>query len=300
MRQKNKELLYKRYRNIYYNLYSIIKMSEHILFYSKKCQFCKQLFSLLETNQRLMNNFLIICIDDKRYRIPKAIKSVPSAIIPSPTGEPQIYTGKQLINWVKNRTNSQQRQIPVQQQQQQQQGRNPNLNRNVQQQQQQKTMEPEIWDSFMMNNLSGTFAFLNDNENEVVNDKNGFASLESLYNFKIHTVEDDGIKGRGDVKPVAYSTDDDSLRIPQGGNGRSQGNPFADSEQQSRNNSNYNPNEFNPRANIGQSFDPNMFRDQNYEGNDSRANARKSQFDSQMEAFKNQRDMGMPQPLRRM
>ncbi len=279
-------------------------MSEHILFYSKKCQFCKQLFSLLENNPRLMNIFLIICIDDKRYRIPKAIKSVPSAIIPSPTGEPQIYTGKQLINWVKNRSNSQQQrqsQMPVQQQQQ---NRNPNLNRNpqIQQQQQQQTMEPEIWDSFMMNNLSGTFAFLDDNENEKVKDKNGFASLNSLYNFKIQTPEDDGMKGKGELKPVAYSTDDDSLRIPQG-NGRSQGNPFADSNgygnsQQSSNS--YNPNEFNPRANMGQSFDPDMFRDQNYEGNDSRSNSRKSQFDSQMEAFKNSRDMGMPQPLRRM
>ncbi len=271
-------------------------MSEHILFYSKKCQFCKQLFSLLESNPRLMNIFLIICIDDKRYRIPKAIKSVPSAIIPSPTGEPQIYTGKQLINWVKNRTNSQQRQSQSQMPVQQQQNRNPQI-------QQQQTMEPAIWDSFVMNNLSGTFAFLNDNENEKVKDKNGFASLNSLYNFKIQTPEDDGMKGKGELKPVAYSTDDDSLRIPQG-NGRSQGNPFADSNEYNnshqQSNNSYNPNEFNPRANMAQSFDPNMFRDQNYEGNDSRSNSRKSQFDSQMEAFKNQRDMGMPQPLRRM
>ena len=273
-------------------------MSEHILFYSKKCQFCKQLFSLFENNPRIMNIFLIICIDDKRYRIPKAIKSVPSAIIPSPTGDPQIYTGKQLMNWIKNRTNSQERRAPVQQQQN---GNYPQqMGRNVQQHQQQvqKEIEPEIWDSFMMNNLSGTFAYLDDNENEKVKDKNGFASLNSLYNFKIPTPDDDGIKGKGDVKPIAYSTDDDSLRLPQGG--RNQGNPFADSGEQSSSSSSYNPNEFNPRANMSQSFDPNMFRDQNYEGNDSRANSRKSQFDSQMEAFKNQRDMGMPQPLRRM
>jgi hypothetical protein len=277
-------------------------MSEHILFYSKKCQFCKQLFSLLENNPRIMNIFLIICIDDKRYRIPKAIKSVPSAIIPSPTGDPQIYTGKQLINWIKNRTNSQERRAPVQQS-----GNYPQqMGRNVQQQQQQQqqqVIEPEVWDSFMMNNLSGTFAYLDDNENEKVKDKNGFASLNSLYNFKISTPDDDGIKGKGDVKPVAYSTDDDSLRLPSSGGGRNQGNPFADSDSygnQKQSNSNYNPNEFNPRANMGQSFDPNMFRDQNYEGNDSRSNSRKSQFDSQMEAFKNSRDMGMPQPLRRM
>lgn len=281
-------------------------MSEHILFYSKKCQFSKQLFSLLENNPRIMQIFLIICIDDKRYRIPKAIKSVPSAIIPSPTGDPQIYTGKQLINWVKNRTNSQERRIPVQQQQQN--CNNPQqMGRNIQQKQQQnlyKEVEPEIWDSFMMNNLSGTFAFLNDNENEKVNDKNGFASLNSLYNFKISTPDDDGIKGRGDVKPVAYSTDDDSIRLPSSGTGgRNQGNPFADSDSygnQQQSSNSYNPNEFNPRANMSQSFDPNMFKDQNYEGNDSRSNSRKSQFENQMETFKNSRDMGMPQPLRRM
>ncbi len=277
-------------------------MSEHILFYSKKCQYSKQLFSLLENNPRLMNIFLIICIDDKRYRIPKAIKSVPSAIIPSPTGDPQIYKGNQLMNWVKNRIHSQERKIPVQQQQQAR-NQNPNLNRNIQQQNGQNgqnEMEPEIWDSFMMNNLSGTFAFLDDDENEKVKDKNGFASLNSLYNFRIQTPDDDGMKGKGELKPVSYSTDDDSLRIPSSGNGRSQGNPFADSNNHQHNSNSYNPNEFNPRGNMSQSFDPNMFKDQNYEGNDSRTNSRKSQFDSQMEAFKNQRDMGMPQPLRRM
>ncbi len=279
-------------------------MSEHILFYSKKCKYSNQLLSMLENNPRLMNIFLIICIDDKRYKIPKAIKSVPSAIIPSPTGDPQIYKGTQLMNWVKSRSHSQQRQ--PQYQQSSQNGRNPqHMGRNIQQNQPQvkKEIEPEVWDSFMMNNLSGTFAYIDDNENEKVKDKNGFASLNSLYNFRIQTPDDDGIKGKGDIKPIAYSTDDDSLRIQQNGNGRNQGNPFADSDSygnQQQNSNSYNPNEFNPRANMGQSFDPNMFRDQNYEGNDSRSNSRKSQFDSQMESFKNQRDMGMPQPLRRM
>ncbi len=285
-------------------------MSEQILFYSKKCVNCKQLLSLLEKSPHLLNTFLIICIDDKRYRIPKAIKRVPSAIIPSPMGEPQIFTGKSLFDWVKNRIHSQQRNSnPTQnnynkqqhqQQNYQQNQRNQNQNNRNQSQNQNsyKEVEPEVWDSFMMNNLSGTFAFIDDNENEKVKDKSGFASLNSIYNFKIQTPDDDGIKGKGDIKPVSYSAND--YEIEEGN--RNSGNPFADNNQsyQNQNQNQYNPNEYNSRANMSQSFDPNMFRDSNYEGNDSRSNSRKSQFDSQMEAFKNSRDMGMPQPIRRM
>ncbi len=285
-------------------------MSEQILFYKKTCPHCKKLFELLQKSPRLMSAFLIICVDDKRYRIPKQIKSVPSAIITSPTGEPQVFSGTNLFHWVKNRIHSQGGQggqgaqggsrnpDPRYQQHQQRQ-----MMQKQSQQQQFKELEPQEWDSFMMNNLSGNFAFIEDDKNEVVVDKQGYASLNNLNNFRIMTPEDDGMKNKGDIKPVAYSTDDDSLRVPYQ---QSNSNPFADSragggqqyQQQQHSSTNYNPNQYSNAPNM--SFDPNMFRDQNYEGNDSRANSRKSQFDSQMEAFKNARDMGMPQPLRRM
>ncbi len=277
-------------------------MNQQILFYKKTCPYCTKLFDLLQKSPRLMNQFLIICVDDKRYRIPKQIKSVPSAIITSPTGEPQVFSGTNLFNWVKHRIHSQERSHqPVQR------TNNPDpryqqheQRQKLQQKEQNfKQLEPQEWDSFMMNNLSGTFAFIDDHENEKLTDRNGYSVLTNLNNFRIITPEDDGMKNKGDIKPVAYSTDDANLQIPY--NQNSKGNPFADSRQEPQYNSTqYNPNQYNSQPQMNNAFDPNMFRDQNYEGNDSRANSRKSQFDSQMEAFKNQRDMGMPQPLRRM
>jgi hypothetical protein len=292
-------------------------MNEQILFYSKKCKNCNQLMTMLQHSPRLTNSFLIICIDDKRYRIPKAIKYVPSAIIPSPSGEPQIYTGKSLFNWVKSHINIQQKQAqsqPVQrhghaqgqgqgqvQVQGQGQGNMSNSNSN--------NVEPEIWDAYVMNNLSGTFAFIDDNENEKVVEKGGFATLNNAHSFRIITPDDDGIKNKGDIKPVSY---DASSYNNSSSNGSSSSNPFAENYQnnsynQSQNQShshsqtNYNPNQYNPNQyNKNQSYDPNMFKDSNYEGNDQRSNSKKAALDSQLEAFKNSRDMGMPQPLRRM
>jgi hypothetical protein len=304
MRQKKKDLLYKRYRNIIY------LMSQQILFYKKTCPYCVKLFDLLQKSPRLMKQFLIICVDDKRYRIPKQIKSVPSAIITSPTGEPHVFSGTNLFNWIKNRIHSQERSHQPQQQQQQQQQQQRNnpdpryqqheQRQKMQQQQQNfKQLEPQEWDSFMMSNLSGTFSFIEEDKNEVVTDRQGYASLLNLNNFQIMTPEDDGMKNKGDLKPVSYSTDDPNLKVPY--NQNSQGNPFADSRQEEQYSStNYNPNQYSSQPQMNNAFDPNIFRDQNYEGNDNRSNSRKSQFDSQMESFKNQRDMGMPQPLRRM
>jgi hypothetical protein len=298
-------------------------MSEQILFYKKTCPHCKKLFELLQKSPRLMNSFLIICVDDKRYRIPKQIKSVPSAIITSPIGEPQVFSGTNLFHWVKNRIQNQTRSSASAPTPQHPSNPDPRYQQHQQRKQagqegqggqnQFREVEPQVWDSFMMNNLSGNFAFIEDDKNEDVVDKQGYASLHNLDNFRIMTPDDDGIKNKGDIKPVSYSTDDDTLRVPYQ---QSNNNPFADSRGQSQgqrqqqqqqqqqytnnNSTSYNPNQYSNAPNMGMAFDPNMFRDQNYEGNDSRSNSRKSQFDSQMEAFKNQRDMGMPQPLRRM
>ncbi len=198
-----------------------------------------------------------------------------------------------------------------------------------------KEPEPEEWDAFVMNNLSGNFAFIDESKNERIVEKNGFASLATAQNFRINCPDDEGPKGKEDVKPTTYSMNDPSLQIPQGQMGRS--NRFADEADQpprnrfdendyggyddegygggagggrggyddrgggggSRGGGGYNPNEFNPRGQ--QSFDPDMFRDRGYEGgSDSRSNSRKSEFDSRLEQMKSARDFGMPQPIRRM
>lgn len=270
-------------------------MSHQILFYKKSCVYCKKLFELLQKSPKLMSAFLIICVDDKRYHIPKQIKSVPSAIITSPTGEPQLFTGTNLFNWVKSRIHSQERAHqpapPVQRQQREGQMVQGGGGGG-------QTMEPQEWDSFMMNNLSGTFAYIDDSLNENVSEKMGYSVLSNLNNFRIITPDDDGMKNKGELKPVAYSAD---VGVSQQQSSQ-RANPFADSRgQQQQSSTHYNPNAYGGGGGgVNHSFDPKMFQDQNYEGNDSRSNSRKSQFDSQMEAFKNARDMGMPQPLRRL
>ncbi len=268
-------------------------MSSHqILFYKKSCVYCKKLFDLLQKSPSLMKSFMIVCVDDKSYRIPTYIKSVPSAIIISPTGESHVYTGTNLFNWVKNRIHSQERSFQGSTQSHPQRGqaqvRAPPTTHEV--------VEPKEWDSFVMNNLSGTFAFIDEQLNENATDKPGYATLENLNSFRIITPDDDGMKNKGEIKPVQYSAD---VNVSQQDGRR---NPFADAysqQQQQQSSSQYNPNQYSQQQ-TNQSFDPNMFRDSNYEGNDSRANSRKAQMDAQMEAFKKSRDMGMPQPLRRM
>ncbi len=240
---------------------------------------------------------MIVCVDDKSYRIPSYIKSVPSAIIISPTGESHVYTGTNLFNWVKNRIHSQERSFQGNSQSQSQSQPQRRQGNNGMAAQPSAALEPKEWDSFVMNNLSGTFAFIDEQLNENATDKPGYATLDNLNNFRIITPDDDGMKNKGEIKPVQYSAD---VNVSQQDGRR---NPFADAysqqqQQQQQSSSQYNPNQYSQQTN--QSFDPNMFRDSNYEGNDSRANSRKSQMDAQMEAFKKSRDMGMPQPLRRM
>ncbi len=285
-------------------------MSEQILFYSKKCPNCKKLFDLLQNAPRLKNNFLIICIDDKRYNIPKCIRSVPSAIVSSNIGQPQVFSGTKLFNYIKSRIGNQEQysrnqgnqQQPVQRRDNRGETNNINTSGGF------KEVEPEIWDSFVMGNLSDKFSFIDENKNNSLIEKS-FASLNNIHNFKIYTPDDDGMKNKGDVKPVSYSMDDPNLRIPQNSNSNSS-NPFAENHYENMNNggggyqesrTQYNPNEFSGgRGNQNGMFDSGMFRDRNYDGgSESRSSSRKSDYDAKLEQYKNSRDLGIPTPLRR-
>jgi hypothetical protein len=54
-----------------------------ILFYSNKCEHCKEfIIKLKETNIDIFNKFNKICVDNNQ-NIPKAIESVPTIIVPS-------------------------------------------------------------------------------------------------------------------------------------------------------------------------------------------------------------------------
>lgn len=68
----------------------------HILFYSKYCNHSKDFFSkLLKTDYN--NKFVKICVDNKNYKIPSFIKTVPTIIVPQ-SNTP--LTGNNVFNWL--------------------------------------------------------------------------------------------------------------------------------------------------------------------------------------------------------
>jgi hypothetical protein len=293
-------------------------MSEHILFYSKRCPNCDKLFSLMSRSPRVQGQFLFVCIDDRRFKVPKCIRSVPSAIIPTPSGQPQVFSGTNLFNWVKKRLPSQ--------------GppglpgggggggagggaggRSPTVRRPTGTGQGRRDggrgggggqgtgaegTGPEEWDAFVMNNLSGAFSYLDESKNETLVEKTQ-ALLRNIEHMHIHTVDDDGDGGKPNITAVSY--DPSSAGAPaQGGGGGGGGgrpNPFA----QQRQRQNYSQHEEEQEEYQAPMADHSMFRDQGYEGgSDTRRSARKNDFDAKMEEMKRNRDFGMPQPIRRM
>lgn len=54
-----------------------------IIFYSRRCRTCANLFKLLE-NEKLLNGFKLFCVDDRenKSKIPPGIKVVPTMIVP--------------------------------------------------------------------------------------------------------------------------------------------------------------------------------------------------------------------------
>ena len=71
-------------------------MSRSIIFYSNKCNYCNQIMNLMN-KFNILGNFVQICIDDRRIKIPKQITKVPTLIVPdcnTPLVDQFVY------NWV--------------------------------------------------------------------------------------------------------------------------------------------------------------------------------------------------------
>lgn len=75
--------------------------SHHVLFYSKKCQHCKELYELM-TSMNLWNDFVNICVEETR-NLPKSVKSVPTIIVPS---HKNPLEGEEVFMWIKSYGNT--------------------------------------------------------------------------------------------------------------------------------------------------------------------------------------------------
>lgn len=68
-----------------------------ILFYSKQCLYCNDLFQLMKKNNVNMNNFMLVCIDDLQS-IPQGIVAVPTLVLQSKNNA--ILVDEELFGYI--------------------------------------------------------------------------------------------------------------------------------------------------------------------------------------------------------
>ena len=77
--------------------------NEYLLFYSKKCIYSTDLINKLYKNQDLYRKFILINVNNKKFKIPSFVKSVPSMLI-TENGNRELLVGSQVFDWLKNNT----------------------------------------------------------------------------------------------------------------------------------------------------------------------------------------------------
>jgi len=157
-------------------------MSRSIIFYSNKCSYCSQIMNLMQ-EFNILGNFVKICIDDRRIKIPKQITKVPTLIVPdcnTPLVDQFVY------NWVikyapsNNNSSFNDNQNRVQD--------NNNQNQNSQNQ---DTQDKDIlpFNKMEMTGYSDKFAYL---ENDTPLDHSySYLNDNSKSDIKINTPSDD-------------------------------------------------------------------------------------------------------------
>ena len=81
----------------------------NLLFWSKRCPMSKNLLNILD-NEKLLNNFKLICVDDNINNIPKVIEKVPTMIVvgyPTPIVASETFDWIQKIKYIRGSNNSQ-------------------------------------------------------------------------------------------------------------------------------------------------------------------------------------------------
>ena len=126
--------------------------NDYILFYSNKCEFCRDLITLFKNTPSIGERFQKVNIDNGNVKIPPYVKSVPTAILPI-DGKAQLFVGKQIFQWYKK----------------------VNVKATVKQQE-----ELKDWDPTTINGYSDTFSYL---EDEKKFDYRSFSSINDNPSF---------------------------------------------------------------------------------------------------------------------
>ena len=74
--------------------------NDAVLFFSKKCEFSRDLLTLFKNSPAIGNAFVYVDIDNKNVKLPPYVKSVPTALIPI-NGKQQLLVGKNIFEWFK-------------------------------------------------------------------------------------------------------------------------------------------------------------------------------------------------------
>ena len=73
-------------------------VQKNLLFYSNKCEYCKELAGLLN-KYNIVDNFIKICVDDPNLNLPKIVTSVPFAIMKDLN---KVLEGNDIFKYIKN------------------------------------------------------------------------------------------------------------------------------------------------------------------------------------------------------
>ncbi len=77
-----------------------------LLFYSNFCDHCKKLIGFL-IKQNLRDQFILVCVDKREFKIPSFIDRVPSIL----TTKKELYTGENIYEYVDTKIKIIQKQI---------------------------------------------------------------------------------------------------------------------------------------------------------------------------------------------
>lgn len=147
--------------------------SHHVLFYSKKCQHCKELYDLM-TKMNIWNDFVPICVEEVKP-IPRSVKSVPTIIVPT---HKNPLEGEEVFMWIKSygttlkNVNNQESQP-----------------RHQQQNQQPKQQDDELqafYGSELSNSLSDKFSYIGDMEGKPLQHQYEF--IDNTYNCNTNEI----------------------------------------------------------------------------------------------------------------
>ena len=132
-------------------------MPKHILFFSRRCDHCNAVMSLISNNPEIASNFMYLEIEKiKRDLIPSCVTNIPALLINS-NPETTIVGRGSITSYLNSNNHSIQRQNPQQYKQQQ----------NPQKYKQQQNPQNELMAASDVQGFGSSYSFLEENNNNL-------------------------------------------------------------------------------------------------------------------------------------